>query len=192
MPREKHLPKEAPKGGGRAFFVSPKTMELIKKFLGRTDVELDPKQFEMEEKAGVRHYRLKEKQETEGRGGGGSSAVCYFGEEVENAGESGTEAGVRGGTLIAGDQTWNVLPYPFDLSADGEFLIWIEVGVTCNSEDDLPLPGLRPSRLAAGGVLPELRQAVGVQGTELTARSDHEEDIRCLNESDSAERGLGF
>jgi hypothetical protein len=38
-----------------------------------------------------------------------------------------------------------VLPFPFPLGTDGEFLIWIEVGVTCNSEDDLPLPGLLTS-----------------------------------------------
>ena len=70
MPREKFLPRPAPKGGGKAFFVSPKTLEEIKKMLGRTDVELDPRQFEMTERDGVRHYRIKEEPDEEGRGGG--------------------------------------------------------------------------------------------------------------------------
>jgi hypothetical protein len=80
-----------------------------------------------------------------GGGGGGGVADCHFADEVSNAGVGADEPGVRGGTLIAGDQTWNVLPFPFPLGTDGVFLIWIEVGVTCNSEDDLPLPNLLTS-----------------------------------------------
>lgn len=74
MPREKHMPPEPARGGGKAFFVSPKTMEQIKKLLGRTDVELDPTQFEMIEKAGVRHYRLRvlPEQSDNAAGGGGN------------------------------------------------------------------------------------------------------------------------
>lgn len=86
-----------------------------------------------------------------GSGGGGSSggAECPFGsitKWTEGEGEAATtKTGIRGGVVYAGDKVWNVEPQELNLAADGEFLVWLEVGVTANKEDGVLLPGLETS-----------------------------------------------
>ena len=83
---------------------------------------------------------------------GGTGAVladCPFGQIVrwtEGEGEEAvTKTGIRGGVVYAGDKVWNVPNKELNLAADGTFLVWLEIGVTANVEDDVLLPGLETS-----------------------------------------------
>ena len=88
---------------------------------------------------------------TRTKGAGGSSNVtdCPFGnitKWTEGEGETATtKTGIRGGVVYAGDKVWNVDPQELNLATDGEFLVWLDVGVTANREDGVLLPGLNTS-----------------------------------------------
>lgn len=79
------------------------------------------------------------------RRGRGGASICPFGKLVNNAGAGEDKKGINGGVLIAGDKIWNVAAQAINLASSGDFLAWLEVGVTCNSEDGLPLPNLLTS-----------------------------------------------
>ena len=83
--------------------------------------------------------------------GSGSSAGsdCPFGQIttwVEGAGdEAATKTGIKGGVVYAGDKVWNVSNKELNLEATGTFLVWLEISVTANVEDEVLLPGLKTS-----------------------------------------------
>jgi hypothetical protein len=78
-------------------------------------------------------------------GGGTDPAECPFGEIITWTEGETTKTGIRGGVIYAGDQVWNVPDKELNLEATGTFLVWIELGVTANIEDDVLLPGLLTS-----------------------------------------------
>lgn len=89
-------------------------------------------------------------------GGGGAGSVpgiCPFGEIISYSETDGSDSsatsktGIRGGVLVAGDKTWNVPHRAIDLSETGEFLIWIKVLVTANTDPEgiAVLSGLKTS-----------------------------------------------
>lgn len=69
------------------------------------------------------------------------SVVCHFGSIVKVEGNPA----IRGGTLIAGGKVWNVSPNEINLSSDGEWVVWLSVGVEAMIEDDVLMPGLLTS-----------------------------------------------
>lgn len=81
--------------------------------------------------------------------GGAAVAECPFGQLTtwtEGEGQAATtKTGILGGVVYAGDKVWNVEPQELNLDADGEFLVWLEVGVTANKEDGVLLSGLETS-----------------------------------------------
>lgn len=72
---------------------------------------------------------------------------CPFGQIVTIPAVGATPAGkgIKGGIVFAGDKTWNMEPLELNLAAPGEWLVWLEAGVTANNEDGVPLPGLETS-----------------------------------------------
>lgn len=74
-----------------------------------------------------------------------ADSYCPFGEIITWTASETTLTGIRGGVLYAGDQVWNVPNKALTLSAAGTFLVWLEIGVTANIEDDVLLPGLETS-----------------------------------------------
>lgn len=80
-------------------------------------------------------------------GGGGEAAPCPFGEITTWTEGEDTLTGIRGGVVIAGDKVWNVEDEEINLASAGEWLVWLEVGVTANTDEDAiaTLPGLETS-----------------------------------------------
>jgi hypothetical protein len=80
---------------------------------------------------------------------------CLFGQIITwtvGEGEGAvTKTGIRGGVVYAGDKVWKVEPYELDLSVDGTWVVWLEVGVTANIADDVLLPGLETSTAPTWG-----------------------------------------
>lgn len=83
----------------------------------------------------------------------GKNAVsgCPFGKivtytEGEGAGAE-TKTGILGGTIAAGDKNFNVANKELNLESDGVTLIYLEISVTANRDDDneILLPGLETS-----------------------------------------------
>ncbi len=98
---------------------------------------------------------------------GAARSDCPFGQIitwVEGEGEeAATKTGIRGGVVYAGDKVWNVSNKELNLEATGTFLVWLEIGVTANVEDDVLLPGLKTS------TAPEWKQ-VGSSGAATRIR----------------------
>jgi hypothetical protein len=78
-------------------------------------------------------------------GSSGASQNCPFGEVISLTENDEPVTAVRGGVVYAGDTVWDVDHRSVDLAVDLEELIWIEVGVTANMEDEVLLPGLETS-----------------------------------------------
>jgi len=83
-----------------------------------------------------------------GRGGGvKASTGCPFGEIITwTVGET-TTTGIRGGTIQAGDKNFNVPNKELNLASTGVTLIYLEISVTANRDDDgeILLPGIETS-----------------------------------------------
>lgn len=77
------------------------------------------------------------------KGGGTNAAGCPFGTIVTNV--SGSF--IQGGILYAGDKNFNVVNWKLDLATNLEKLIYFEVPVTVNMDDDneILLPGIETS-----------------------------------------------
>ncbi len=78
-------------------------------------------------------------------GTGSVSSDCPFGQIVTWADGETSKTGIRGGALYAGDKVWNVPNKELNLATSGIFLVWLEIGVTANTADDVLLPGLTTS-----------------------------------------------
>lgn len=70
-----------------------------------------------------------------------AAAPCPFGEIITVDGDKY----IRGGVLYGGDDNWNVADYLINLAADSDNLIWLEVGITANTEDSVLMPNLESS-----------------------------------------------
>lgn len=67
-----------------------------------------------------------------------ASPPCPFGEIITFEGDRY----IRGGVVYGGDDNWNVADYLINLAADSDNLIWLEVGITANTEDSVLMPHL--------------------------------------------------
>ena len=82
------------------------------------------------------------------RGGGStSSGTCFFGEVITYPVGEETKTGIRGGTIACGDKNFNVPNKELNLESDGVTLIYLEIAVTANTDDDgeILLPGIETS-----------------------------------------------
>ena len=70
--------------------------------------------------------------------GGGGTTLCPFGEIITFEGDEY----IRGGVVYGGDSNWDVADYPINLAVDSDNLIWLEVGITANTEDSVLMPHL--------------------------------------------------
>ena len=77
--------------------------------------------------------------------GGSSVQGDPFAEIITYKDGEVSKTGIRGGVVYAGDKVWNVDHRELNLEASGTFLVWLEIGVTANVEDDVLLPGLETS-----------------------------------------------
>ena len=76
---------------------------------------------------------------------GNAVPECPFGQIVTWVEEETVKTGIRGGVVYAGDKVWNVSNKELNLEATGTYLIWLEIGVKANVEDEVLLPGLKTS-----------------------------------------------
>jgi hypothetical protein len=74
-----------------------------------------------------------------------TDTLCPFGQIINFTEDSTEKTAIRGGVVYAGDKVWNVDPQELNLNADGEFLVWLEIGVTANTADGVLLPGINTS-----------------------------------------------
>ena len=135
--------KLKPAGGKRALFLSSETYEKIRKLLAMADLLPDANQFEIIERGGKKHFRLRPEPQANASGGGGSSAPtgsCPFGEIATEAGDTF----IRGGIIYCGESNIEVPNQELNLAAEGEWLVWIEVDCIANRDDDneIFLPGM--------------------------------------------------
>jgi hypothetical protein len=74
-------------------------------------------------------------------GGGGPSGPCRFGEIIVD----GEDTAIRGGIIHCGDQNFEVPNQVLNLESAGEWLVWIELNVEANRDDDneIFLPGIK-------------------------------------------------
>jgi hypothetical protein len=91
---------------------------------------------------------------------------CEFGSIISINGDSA----IIGGVVYAGDKVWNVAPQPI-FGSSGSFLVWLEIGVTVNSEDGFAFPGLKTSTApiwrngGLSGGYPDMNQPTGASPT---------------------------
>ena len=79
-------------------------------------------------------------------GGPGVAAPdCPFGQIITWVVGEQLKTGIKGGVVYAGDKVWNVPTKELNLASTGTFLVWLEIGVTANIEDEVLLPGLETS-----------------------------------------------
>ena len=76
---------------------------------------------------------------------GNAVSECPFGQITTWVEGETSKTGIKGGVVYAGDKVWNVPNKELNLEATGSFLVWLEIGVTANIEDDVLLPGLETS-----------------------------------------------
>lgn len=76
---------------------------------------------------------------------GGGIPYCPLGQIVSWVESGVTKTGIRGGFISCGDQNWNMDPHAVNLSVSGTWLVYFEVSVTVNTDDDheLLLPGVK-------------------------------------------------
>lgn len=83
--------------------------------------------------------------------GGAANGPCPFGEIIqwqETEGETPvTKTGIRGGYVEAGNRIWNVQPKPVNLATPGEWIVWLRIEVTANTDatNSTTLSGLKTS-----------------------------------------------
>lgn len=79
----------------------------------------------------------------------GGAAACPFGgitRWTTGEGESAvTHTGIKGGLIYCGDQNWNMDPQELNLEAAGVWLVYFEIDVIANQDDDEQyiLPGIK-------------------------------------------------
>ena len=79
--------------------------------------------------------------------GGAVDSTCYFGEVITYLVGETTKTGIRGGTIACGDKNFNVPNKELNLASTGVTLIYLEISVTANNDDDgeILLPGIETS-----------------------------------------------
>ena len=80
-----------------------------------------------------------------GGGGGGTIGTCPFSEIITVTPEEGDPyKAIRGGYIFCGDQNWVMPSLQINPAVHGVWLVWIEVPVVCNIDDDgeVILPGI--------------------------------------------------
>ena len=84
---------------------------------------------------------------TGGGGTGSTATTCFFGEVITYPVGEETKTGIRGGTIACGDKNFNVPNKELNLESDGVTLIYLEIDVTANTDDDgeILLPGIETS-----------------------------------------------
>jgi hypothetical protein len=77
-------------------------------------------------------------------GGGADSDPCYFGEIITVPADGVIPAAkaIRGGVIYGGGANKDVEHFTLDLETDAEMLVWLEVGITANTEDGVLMPHL--------------------------------------------------
>jgi hypothetical protein len=84
--------------------------------------------------------------------GGSSPSECPFGEIIDIPDTDPIEKGIRGGVVYCGDQNWNFDPQELNLSVDGTWLVYLEIDVEVNRDDDeeIILPGIKTGTKPTG------------------------------------------
>jgi hypothetical protein len=79
--------------------------------------------------------------------GGAVDSTCYFGEVITYLVGETTKTGIRGGTIACGNKNFNVPNKELNLASTGVTLIYLEISVTANNDDDgeILLPGIETS-----------------------------------------------
>jgi hypothetical protein len=89
-----------------------------------------------------------------GRGGGAISSVtsCAFGEIITIPDSDPPALGIRGGLVHCGDQNWNIDPQELALEIDGVWLVYLEIDLEANRDDDgeILLPGVKTGTRPTG------------------------------------------
>lgn len=84
----------------------------------------------------------------------GAAAVttCYFGEIIDIPDTDPVEKGIRGGIVYCGDQNWNFDPQEVNLAVNGKWLVYLEIDVEVNRDDDeeIILPGIKTGTKPTG------------------------------------------
>jgi hypothetical protein len=84
--------------------------------------------------------------------GGTSVSSCPFGEIVDIPDTDPVEKGIRGGIVYCGDQNWNFDPQEVNLTVNGKWLVYLEIDVEVNRDDDeeIILPGIKTGTKPTG------------------------------------------
>lgn len=76
---------------------------------------------------------------------GVGSSSCPFGEIVTYKVGNTMTTGIRGGSLYAGSNVWNVANKDLNLEASGTYKVWLSISVEANFEDGVLTPGINTS-----------------------------------------------
>jgi hypothetical protein len=81
-----------------------------------------------------------------------SASIRPFGEIITWQDGETKKTGIRGGTIICGDQNWNIDPQSVNPEADGIWLVSIAVTAEVNRDDDneILLPGVKTGTKPTG------------------------------------------
>ena len=85
--------------------------------------------------------------ERQRRVAGSTATTCYFGEVITYPVGEETKTGIRGGNIACGNKNFNVPNKELNLASNGVTLIYLEISVTANNDDDgeILLPGIETS-----------------------------------------------
>jgi hypothetical protein len=85
-------------------------------------------------------------------GGGVIASPCPFGQIISVDDETAFTAGINGGVIHCGDQNWEMSYQGVNLAVSGVWLVYIEVAVEVNRDDDeeLLLPGVKTGTRPTG------------------------------------------
>ncbi len=135
--------KQAPKaaGGKGPVFISAATWEMIRQRLGEPDLTPDPTQFNIVERAGKKFFHLLQDPSESSTAGGGIGSGGAFCELYQDGGDWF----IKGGLIRVSDtKSFEVEPYAVSVAVDDEWLLYMQVDVQVNRDDDGDyfLPGL--------------------------------------------------
>jgi len=88
----------------------------------------------------------------DGNGSSGTTDPCPFGRVVSVPDSDPPEKAIKGGIIYCGDQNWNMDDQPFVLSADIDWLVYIEIEAEVNMDDDseILLPNVKTGTRPTG------------------------------------------
>ena len=78
--------------------------------------------------------------------------ACAFGQIITIPDTDPPEKGIRGGLVHCGDQNWNFDPQSLNLEADGAWLVYLDVDLEVNRDDDgeILMPGVKTGTKPTG------------------------------------------